>query len=396
MISRDVLEDIIEGYAEDIEKEKVIHRNITDDIERTLKNEEVTVIKGVRRSGKTFTLFELNKKHGGVYINFEDERLYDFSLEDFERVMDIIKSRQAQHLYLDEVQEVMGWEKFAHRAHRKVKIFVTGSNSKLLASEFSKTLVGRTKSFSMYPLSYPEFLRFRKLKPERNSLMEYMRLGGFPRIVLTEDLSLSREYLDRIVYRDILGKEKLMYPEALKTLALYLLSNVGKEFSYRSLKTITKIKHESTIKEYIGLLKEAFLLDVVNRYHPSLKIQESYGKKVYAIDPSFISLGMRASEDHGRILENVTYLHLKRRFEDVFIGKNEKEVDFILCDGLKPLKCVNVSYDVTDKATLDREISSLMHFHESLKVPCELISMYPASLPDKIRSHLAHKYLMIY
>ncbi len=388
------MEDIVEGYAEDIEKEKVIHRDITDDIEKTLDNEEVTVIKGVRRSGKTFTLFELNKKHGGVYINFEDERLYDFSLEDFERVMDILKSRKEKHLYLDEVQEVDAWEKFAHRAHRKVKIFVTGSNSKLLASEFSKTLVGRTKSFSMYPLSYPEFLRFKKLKPERNSLMDYMKLGGFPRIVLTGDLSLSREYLDRIIFRDILGKEKLMYPEALKTLALYLLSNIGKEFSYRSLKAITKIKHESTIKEYIGLLKEAFLLDVINRYNPSLKVQESYGKKVYAIDPSFISLGKRTSEDHGRILENVVYLHLKRRFEDVFIGKNEKEVDFILCDGLKPLKCVSVSYDATDKGTLDREISSLKHYQEKLGIPCELISMYPASLPGNIKLRLAHRHLI--
>jgi len=164
MTSRDVLEDVIDGWRESIEGERVIHRDITDDIERSVEMEEITVIKGVRRAGKTFILYELFQRHGGIYLNFEDERLYDFTHRDFEKVADIARERGERFLYLDEVQEVEGWEKFAHRAHRRFKIFVTGSNSRLLSSDYASALVGRTKSFTVYPLSYAEFLRFRNLE----------------------------------------------------------------------------------------------------------------------------------------------------------------------------------------------------------------------------------------
>jgi len=393
MVSKDVLEDVIDEWTQEITKEKVIHRDITDDIEKTLNYEEVTVIKGVRRSGKTFTLYELFQNHGGIYINFEDERLYDFSVEDFEKVLDITIKNNQNILYLDEVQEVTGWEKFAHRTHRKTKILVTGSNSRLLSSEYSKSIVGRTKSYSIYPLSFTEFLRFKKLKRSRNSLSEYMKIGGFPRIVLTGDLALAKEYFDRIIYRDILGREKIMHPEAMRTLALYLLSNIGKEFSYRSLKTVTGLKHENTVKDYIGMLKEAFLIQVINRYHPSLKVQESYGKKTYAIDPSFAHLGKRASPDRGRMLENMVFLHLQRKGHDIYFGKNKKEVDFIICKGLKPQKITNVTYEADTKETKERELASLSHFQKEIGVETEIVTMYPFNVPKGIELRLAHRFL---
>jgi predicted AAA+ superfamily ATPase len=393
MVSKDVLEDVIDEWTEEITNENVIHRDITENIEKTLNYEEVTVIKGVRRSGKTFTLYEMFKKHGGIYINFEDDRLYDFKIEDFEKVMDITKKNNQNTLYFDEVQEVSGWEKFAHRTHRKIKILVTGSNSRLLSSEFSKSLVGRTKGYSIYPLSYSEFLRFKKLKRSRNSLSEYMRIGGFPRIVLSDDVSLAKEYFERIIYRDILGREKVMYPEAMKTLARYLLSNIGKEFSYRSLKNICGVKHENTVKDYIGMLKEAFLILVINRFHPSLKIQESYGKKTYAIDPSFAHLGKRVSPDSGRILENMVFLHLQRKGHDIYFGKNKKEVDFIICEGLKPQKIINVTYEAEIKETKERELASLSHFQKEIDVEGEIVSMYPFKVPKDIELLLAHRFL---
>ena len=99
MIPRDVIEDVVEEWADDIQKEKVIHRDLTEEIEDSLRMEEVTVVKGVRRSGKTFILYELFKKHGGVYLNFEDERFYDFTIEDLERIVDIAKDRSVKILY---------------------------------------------------------------------------------------------------------------------------------------------------------------------------------------------------------------------------------------------------------------------------------------------------------
>ncbi|MBA3044534.1 AAA family ATPase, partial [archaeon] len=179
MTSNDVLEDIVEEWRNIIQKERVIHRDVADDVEKSLGMEEISVVQGVRRAGKTFILYELFKRQDGIYLNFEDERLYDFTLPDFEKVVDIAGEHQKKILYLDEVQEVPGWEKFAHRAHRRFKIFVTGSNSKLLSSEYASALVGRTKSFTILPLSYPEFLRFKNMELSRNSFMDYLHTGGF-------------------------------------------------------------------------------------------------------------------------------------------------------------------------------------------------------------------------
>ncbi len=393
MVQKEIIEDIVAGWSEDIAKERVIERDLATKIEATLKHEEVTVIKGVRRAGKTFILYYLFQKYGGVYINFEDERLYDFGQEDFEKLFDIAQRDDQKYLYLDEVQQVKGWEKFAHRAHRKIKMVVTGSNSSLLSSDYARSLVGRTKSFSVYPLSYMEFLRFTSKKRNRNSFENYMDIGGFPRVVITGDRSLANEYLDRIIYKDILGTENIKHPDAIRTLAHYLLSNIGKEFSFRSLTDICSLKHESTVKDYLGYLRDAYLIDVMNKYDPSLKAQESYGKKVYSIDTAFISLGKRMDKDQGRILENVMYLYLKRTGNELFYGKNNKEVDFIVCDGLKPMRVINVTLEASDEDTLKRELSSLDYFKNKYNVPGELIALYPCKVPDNIEFHLAHRYL---
>lgn len=393
MISRDVLVDVIEYWEEEISRAKVIQRDILDDIKKTMNMEEITVITGIRRSGKTYILYGLFKQHGGLYINFEDERLIDFSTEDFERIVSIAEERGTNILYFDEVQEVKGWEKFAHRAHRRFKIFVTGSNSKLLSSDYAQLLTGRTKTFVITPLTYKEFLRFRNLCANRKSLLEYMQTGGFPRIVLTGDLSLAREYFERIIYRDIIPRSDIRYPESLKDIALYLLSNVGKEFSYRSLSRITGIKHEVTLRNYVSLLRNAFLINIIPRYSPSIKKQESYGKKVYAMDPSFITLGKRISEDHGRILENIVFNHLSKRYKDIYYLKNEREADFIICESLKPRKVVNVVFDVKSDETLKREIASLRYYGKKYQVETELISLFPVSVPPEIKHRLAHHYL---
>jgi len=392
MMQKDVLEDIAADWADDIGKETVVERELAAALEAAIGQEEVSVIKGVRRDGKTFMLFHLMKKHGGTYINFEDERLHDFDLDDFEKLLDIARNNEPI-LYLDEVQHVRGWERFAHRAHRKIKIFVTGSNSRLLSSDHARSLVGRTRGFDVYPLSFTEYLRFTGNRRSRQALVRYMETGGFPRIVMTGDTSLAREYLDRIIYRDILGTQNIKHPEAIRTLAYYLLSNVGKEFSFRSLKSITGLDHESTVRDYLGYLKDAYLLDIVKKYSPSIKAQETYGKKVYAIDPGFISLGMRRERDSGRILENAVYLHLNRTGHDVFYGKNGREVDFVVCDGLRPARVINVTFEAESERTLKREIDSLHYFQRRYDVPGELVSLYPCRVPEDMDFHLAHRYM---
>lgn len=393
MISKDIIEDVIDYWSEDIEKAEVIHRDLSDLLLETRKMEEVTVLKGVRRSGKTFMLYELKKAIGGTYINFEDDRLDGFGIEDFDKLFDLAMKSEKAVLYLDEVQEVKGWEKFAHRAHRKVKIFVTGSNSRLLSSDFSKGLVGRTKSITSTPLSFGEFLRFKNLENSRGSLLDYMSTGGFPRIVLSGDIQLVREYYDRILYRDIIARNSLRNPEALKTISDYLLSNIGKEFSYRSLKQISGLKHETTIKEYVGLLQDGFLLSILKSFSPSIKKQEGYSRKIYAVDPGFIGLGKRMDLDQGRILENVVFNHLNR-MKDLYYWKNSYEVDFLRCEGLKPITAINTTFEAKEDTTMKRELKGLKKAGENFKIPVILVSVYPIKgLPEEINHRLAHHFL---
>jgi len=393
MTSRDVLIDVIEYWDDMIKNEKIQTRDIFEEVARSADMEEVTVVKGVRRAGKTFILYWLKETYGGVYLNFEDERLKDMTVGDLDKVMDVLNGRGSKFLFLDEVQALPGWEKFAHRTLRKTKIFVTGSNSKLLTSSYSKALTGRTKSFDVYPLSYPEFLRFKDLSQTTSSLLEYLNTGGFPRIVITQDMELAREYFDRIIYRDVASNSGITDVDALRSIALYLLSNVGKEFSFRSLRSISGLKHEETIKKYIHALKDAYLLDTLSRFHPSLTVQETYGKKVYGIDPAFITLGKRKDSDLGRVLENVVYLHLKRNEPDLFYARNSHELDFLVCKGLDPVKGVSVCLEASDPITSKREISQLEYFKKRLDIPIEVISLDPISVPEGIEQRSAHRYL---
>ena len=386
--------DVVEYWNEEIGRSDVIKRDLMDDLMRSSKMEEVTVLKGVRRSGKTFMLFGLMKKIGGTYINFEDERLMDFSVEDFEKLFDIAMKNNKKTLYLDEVQEVEGWEKFAHRVHRKLKIFVTGSNSKLLSSDFSRSLVGRTKSMISKPLNYNEFLRFRKLPNKRESFLEYMDIGGFPRIVLTGDRDLAKEYYERIIYRDIIAKSNIRNPEALKNISNYLLSNIGKEFSYRSLKQISGLNHETTVKEYVDLLQDGFLLKLLKAYSPSLKKQEGYSKKIYTVDPAFIHLGKRLEKDSGRTFENIIFNHIQDR-ADIYFWKNTYEVDFILCSGLKPKSAINAAFEATNESTVSREIGGMEKISKKLKIPATLVSVYPIKgSTGSIEHRIAHRFLI--
>jgi hypothetical protein len=394
MTSRDVLRDVIEDLADNIRRDNVIHRDLTEKLKESIKMEEVTVVKGVRRSGKTFMLYELWKEFDGTYVNFEDDRLSDFEIADFQKIVDIARENGSNILYLDEVQEVAGWEKFAHRIHRKMKLFVTGSNSKLLSSDYSSSLVGRTKSFESNTLSYGEYLRFRNTDPDRNSFIDYMRKGGFPRIVLTGDIDLVGEYLDRILYRDIIARNDIKYPDALRTIALYLLSNVGKEFSYRSLRDVSGISHETTIKEYIALLENAYLLKTINAFSGSIRKQKRYSKKVYAVDQSLASLGRRRGIDEGRILENILFKHLNTR-GDLYFFKDRAEVDLLLCDGLTPLMGINSTLEAENDTTLLREIKGLVAVKEQFDIPVRLVSLYPVkNLPVDIENRLVHRFLL--
>ncbi len=358
------IKEIVEEQTENALKERLFKRDVEDKMKRWMKEEEVIVLTGVRRSGKTSIMFNLLKKYGGVYVNFEDERLINFSLKDFDK----LERATEGPLYLDEVQNVEGWERFVRRVHKKRKVVVSGSNASLLESDYASSLTGRTITFRILPLSYKEFLRFKGLKPGKHSFVKYLELGGFPAVVIKEEKRLLKEYFSAILYRDIKGIN-----QKVEKLAAYLLSNAGKPFTYRSLKTFLNVKHEETVKRYVRMLEKAFLLKVVHKYTLSLKKRDSYEKKVYAVDHGLASLFPRVA-DSGRLLENALFLNLSALEKDIYFYKNSGEVDFLVCDNLKVEKALNITYELSQD-NIKRELKPLNEW-KSKGVSTQLLYLY--------------------
>lgn len=374
MISLSYLESVIEEQTQNLRNATLYPRKVLSDVLRSIGMEEITVLIGPRRAGKTSIMgLVLQKYKNAMYINFEDERLYDFGIEDFERIISIAKKNKVKVLLLDEIQSVKAWEKFAHRVHKNIKLIISGSNSSLLQTEFSKALTGRTLTIRVFPLTFEEFLMFTRKKPTPESLMEYIEYGGFPRVVLSKDKTLLHEYFNAIIYRDVIGRGEVKQPEALKEVAIYLLSNIGKEFSYRVIGRTFGI-NEKTVKEYIGLLEQSFLLFTIRRFDYSLKTQEKFNKKVYAVDTGIASIAPRV-EDKGRLFENMLFNHLQRIWKGgIYFYKNKREVDFLLTVGLKPLYAINSMYEATDTDTVLREEEGLKEVKKRLKTNGTLVS----------------------
>ncbi len=383
MISTIQLKRIIEEQQEEVKHAKIKPREIIPELEASMDLEEITILTGARRSGKTYLMYHLAQKYDGIYINFEDERLIGFDVKDFEKLHYLIGEKP---LLMDEVQNVEGWEKFARRVHRKNKVIVSGSNVQLLNSEFATALTGRTLTFQVFPLSYKEFLSFKGLSPSVSSFENYLDIGGFPRIVETGKKEFIREYFEMILYRDVVPRFNIKHIGALRTLALYLLSNVGKPFSYRSLLQITGMKHEMTIKNYVQYLESSYLIFTLYKYHPSFKTRERSPKKAYTVDPLFPTLGTPDISIRSRLLENIIYIHLIKQYgkENVYYYQDKQEIDFLIAQKLQPSIAMNVSYSITDKKTFNREINALLRLNPKIKK--YLITLYPLNfdLPDGI------------
>ncbi len=383
MMSVALLKRIVEEQREEVNSARIKPRQIFKEVEKAMELKEVTVLSGVRRAGKTYIMYHLARKFDGVYVNFEDERLMQFDLSDFDKLYNLSGRKP---LLLDEVHNVKGWEKFVRRVHNKTKVVVSGSNSQLLSSEYATVLTGRTITFDVFPLTYSEFLEFKEVSPSIHSFERYMDLGGFPRIVETERQEFIREYFNMIIYKDVLPRFSIKYGEFLKDLAVYLLSNIGKPFTYRSLTKVVGIKHEMTVKEYIKHLESSYLLYTIQKYHPSFRIREAAPKKVYAVDSAFAKIGIPDISLRSRLLENIVYIHLMQQFgrENVFYSVKEHEVDFLITKNLKPKIAFNVSYSITDSKTLKREIKGLLELRKGIRR--YLITLYPLDfdLPEEI------------
>ncbi len=358
MIGKDFLQEIIKDQLDGILRKRWIERDaiIPTDSKR------IIIVSGIRRCGKS-TLIQQKLLKGGeaLFINFEDPRLINFTLEDFSQLEKIAQETGKTQLVLDEVQNIDHWELYARSAHeRGVPLFVTGSNAEMLSSELGSRLTGRYKQIELFPFSYQEFLIFRNLESNMESFDEYFESGGFPEYLEEKDDDYLRTLLRNIIIRDIAVRRNITNENQLIRLAVHLMSNAGKEFSYNSLSRILEIKSVRTVIDYCDYLKESYLLDFIPMYSTSIKKQLVNPKKCYSVDPVFAKANsLSFSKDLGRRLENFVFNRLRRDFSELYyFRKQNTECDFLVKQNEQIIQAVQVCWEVNNE-NIRREINGL-------------------------------------
>ncbi len=353
------------------------------------------VVSGVRRCGKSTLLNQVINDHykkGVYYLNFEDERLVDFSVEDFNDLYETFLELYGEKkvFFLDEVQNVDKWEVFVRRMQGKgCKFFITGSDASLLSKELGTKLSGRNVNVELFPFSFAEFLSFKGFNLSQNGLSltteraiikkhftEYLKHGGMPEYLKYQDQTLLKGVYDDILYRDIVARYDIKQVKALRELGLYFLSNIGTAFSYNNMKKVLGVGSMNTIKSYADYLENSYLLFFVSKFSYSLKEQFVALKKVYCIDNGLAeSIAFQFSKNKGKFLENVVFLELRRKFSEIYYYKtsNNLEVDFLIKSGKKDLMLIQVADHLDTDKTRQRETNALVKAMDELKLKTGLI-----------------------
>jgi len=360
-----------------------IQRTAEHSLTRFSQNKEIIILTGVRRCGKSVLLQQVRhlQAESDFYFNFEDERLIQFTVADFQLLQEVFIELFGlqQTYYFDEIQNIEGWELFVRRLYNSGnKIYITGSNAALFSEELGTRLTGRYITLKIFPLSFyeclqandPELLQKKiwstiEIGLIKKQFKHYCQLGGFPGYVQYQQPEYLHSLYESILYRDIIARYKIMQSKPLKELVFFLASNCSKEMTYNALRKLLGIGSASTVSDYCGYLENSHLCLFVNRYHESVKVQIQSPKKIYFIDHVLAKhIGFRFSDDMGRILENIVCIELKRRHYDIYYHRENKECDFIVRQQNTIVCAIQVCKDLSDPITKAREVDGLL---EALK-----------------------------
>ena len=392
---KDIFKKIIVGF-----QEGKLGDYVSRDYKIPCDSKKIISLIGVRRCGKTCILFNLIKEikktvdiENIVYINFEDDRLFDLQIRDMDNLIEGYyelypeKRDEKVYFFLDEIQNIKNWEIFVRRIYDtlNIQLFITGSSSKLLSAEIATSLRGRTIAYEIFPFSFKEYLKWKNIKinlnsPKslsfiKNALDVYLKEGGFPECI-DEDKDFARkilsEYVNLIIYKDIIERHKIKNVDLIKHIIKYSLVNMGTLMSfnklYKEYKSLGYKLSKDTLFEYFGHLEEAYTLFKVPIFRDSIKEEMRNPKKIYAIDNAFKSLfDCSFSDDFSKLYENIVFLHLRRQTSEIYYLKQKQEVDFyVIINNKKHL--INVSYEMNDKKTKKREIEGLVEGMEKLNI----------------------------
>ncbi len=378
-------EVVIDQYKGFSKRDEGTARNI--DFDKYLKTKEIVAVIGIRRSGKSTLLKQFSLKlKDFYYINFEDERILDFSVEDFNDLLLIWrKNWNSKNILMDEIQNIDKWEAFVRRISEEgYKVFITGSSAKLLSSELATKLTGRYYMIEVFPFSFQEFLFFKgmsdfaKLDSESKALIfkyfdEYLFTGGFPEYVTYKDSEFIKRTYGDIIYKDILVRFGIKETKNFRLLTGLLFTNFTKNLSYNSIAQTLKIKSVNSVINYIGFLEDSYLLFELLKYDFSQKKQFTSDKKIYVIDNGMRNnIAFYFSADRGRLLENMIFIELKRRGNELYYFKKDGECDFIVREKERITEAIQVCDNLNQKNE-KRELNGLLMAMKEFKIKKGLI-----------------------
>lgn len=373
-------------------RELGVEREILSNLKDLVDAPQVVVVTGLRRVGKSTLLRQIAGKYltdDYYFVNFEDERLLNFQVKDFDLLHETLISLfgEKKAFLFDEIQNVPQWELFVRRLHDQgYKFIVTGSNASLLSQELGTRLTGRSIRVELFPFSFREFLALKETKVpdlkvlttrQKGNLLkltnEYLAAGGIPDALKYPELAIHKTLYDDVLFRDIATRYSIDNVKSLQELAFYLISNTSSLVSFNKLKDLLKLGSVNTVKSYISYLENSWLFFVVNKYAYSVKEQQIAAKKLYCVDTGLAqSVGFSFSENKGKLMENLVFLTLRRKYKTVYYFKTTQdfEVDFYI-----PSKhmLVQVAQKFDIQTTHEREQKALVTAKSELQKVTRLV-----------------------
>ncbi|MBU0591043.1 ATP-binding protein [Candidatus Micrarchaeota archaeon] len=379
MILKETLKGIVKAQKEELSK--IDYGTQREELSNIKLNMPFAlVVSGIRRCGKSTLLRQVMKTTKNFYyFNFEDPRVANFEVEDFQKLNDIFSEEygQSNNYFFDEIQNIHKWELFVRTMLDKNKHFmITGSNASLLSKELGTRLTGRHLNHELFPFSYREFLLFTSKKAGTDSFGEYLENGGFPEYLLYKKSSILQELFNDIIMRDIIVRYKLRSTKEIKDIALYLITNAGAEFSYNNLAKTFNLGSTNSAVAFVSYLEDSYLLFTISKFDYSLKKQAVNPKKVYSIDNGLSSaISISFSSNKVRMLENHVFLDLRRTGKEIYYFKGEKECDFLIKEKNKITAAIQVCYELNED-NKEREVEGLIEALQKFDLSKGLILTY--------------------
>lgn len=376
-------------------------------LKKLLNTNHIITITGARRSGKSYLMRQMAKelidngtpKNNILIVNFDDPRFTNLNpglLENiYDTYLEFLEPKGPHTIFLDEIQEVDAWEKWALMMNdlQKAKIIISGSNANLLSKELGTLLTGRHLDLEVFPLQFDEFLQFNNIsvqdkldhtakKTQINIMLRhYLEYGAFPEVVLSnEKKEILIHYYEDIIHKDLVKRFKIRKPQALHALIRYYMSNISTLTTFNSTEKFLKISAD-TIEKYSSYLEQVYLIFFLKKFSFKVKDQEKSARKLYSIDLGLSNtVGFNFMQKYGSLIENAVFLALKKMEAEnpdmalyYWKDKEHREVDFVVKKGFEVNQLIQVCWDYSNEKTKKREFNSLSRAMNELNVQDGLI-----------------------